>query len=75
MKIKLPGGVLLSDQDVILGLVVCFLALVIISVGAAIVVFTGQHWAMEIVLMGVSWWFGATMVWVGEKYYQKYRNR
>ena len=74
MKINLPGGVELTEQDKTLGLIVCLLALSVSTVGVVFVVAFQAYWAMELILMAIAWWFGATMVWLAEKYYHKWRG-
>lgn len=64
----------MTDQDKTLGLIVCSLALAVIAIAALFAVTTDSHRAMEAILMAVSWWFGATMVWVGGKYYRAHKG-
>ena len=61
----------LTDKDKTLGLIICALAMLVIAPAVILHIYTDATWALELALMGISWWFGATMVWLGEKVWPK----
>lgn len=65
---KLLGRFELTETDKTLGVIVCFLALLVVSLGVLLYSLGDFTWGIDLVHMGLGWWFGATMVWLTEKW-------
>lgn len=65
----------LSSTDKTIGLIVTSIAMFCLSLVFIARFVFDIGYTDTASIMVVSWWFGATMTWLGEKHYNAYKNR